>query len=76
MVLVDYIGIFFTFPNTFDRWLFVYITLFSKLINVTKVTEWECSNQYKVNTYHYINYQDYVSLCVLAPGLFGINNHW
>ena len=19
----------------------------------------ECSNQYKVNTYHYINYQDY-----------------
>ena len=24
MVLVDYIGIFFTFPNTFDRWLFIY----------------------------------------------------
>jgi hypothetical protein len=28
-----------------------------KQINVTK---WECSNQYKVNTYHYINHQDYV----------------
>jgi hypothetical protein len=27
MVLVDYIGIFSTFPNTFDRWLFVYIGL-------------------------------------------------
>ena len=40
----------------------MYITLFSKLINVTKVTECECSNQYKVNTYHYINYQDYVYL--------------
>ncbi len=38
----------------------MYITLFSKLINVTKVREWECSNQYKVNTYHYINYQEYV----------------
>ena len=59
MVLVNYIGIFLTFPNTFDRWLFVYITLFSKLINVAK---WECSNQYKVNTFHYINYQDYVYL--------------
>ena len=23
----------------------------------------ECSNQYKVNTYHYINYQDYVCTC-------------
>jgi hypothetical protein len=22
MVMVDYIGIFFTFPNTFDRWLY------------------------------------------------------
>jgi hypothetical protein len=24
MVLVDYIGIFFTFPNTFDRWLYTF----------------------------------------------------
>ena len=25
MVLVDYIGIFFTFPNTFDRWLYILV---------------------------------------------------
>jgi hypothetical protein len=25
----------------------------------------ESSNQYKVNTYHYINYQDYVCTCTL-----------
>ena len=25
--------------------------------------QWKCSNQYKVNTYHYINYQDYVCTC-------------
>ena len=24
MVLVDYIGIFFTFPSTFDKWLYLY----------------------------------------------------
>ena len=57
MVLVDDIGIFFYISEYFwQMTVFVYITLFSKLINVT---EWECSNQYKVNTYHYINYQDY-----------------
>ena len=27
MVLVDYIGIFFTFPNTFDRCVYIYILL-------------------------------------------------
>jgi hypothetical protein len=26
MVLVDYIGIFFTFPNTFDRWWYFWNT--------------------------------------------------
>jgi hypothetical protein len=34
-----------------------------KQINVTK---WECSNQYKVNTYHYINHQDYVCTIILT----------
>ena len=48
--------------------VFVYITLFSKLINVTKVTGYECSNQYKVNTFHYINYQDYV--CTSSRSFF------
>jgi dimeric dUTPase (all-alpha-NTP-PPase superfamily) len=53
MVLVDYIGIFFDISEYFwQMTVFVYITLFSKLINVTKVKEWECSNQYKENTYH------------------------
>jgi hypothetical protein len=27
MVLVDFIGIFFTFPNTFDRCVYIYILL-------------------------------------------------
>jgi hypothetical protein len=57
----DYIGIFFYISEYFRQMtVLVCITLFSKLINVTKVTGWECSNQYKVNTYHYINYQDHV----------------
>jgi hypothetical protein len=33
------------------------ITLFSK--PMLQRLQSECSNQYKVNTYHYINYQDY-----------------
>ena len=34
-----------------------YITLFSKPMLQRLLSE--CSNQYKVNTYHYIDYQDY-----------------
>ena len=47
----------------------MYITLFSKLINVTKVTECECSNQYKVNTYHYIKSR----LCVYLLPAFSLS---
>jgi hypothetical protein len=32
--LVDYIGIFFTFPNTFDRWL--YILVFKCKLDINK----------------------------------------
>ena len=71
MVLVDDIGIFFYISEYFwQMTVFVYITLFSKLINVTKITEWECSNQYKVNTYHYIKSR----LCVyLLPEAFSLS---
>jgi hypothetical protein len=42
-------------PFSFD--CVVYLTLFSK--PMLQRLQSECSNQYKVNTYHYINYQDY-----------------
>ena len=36
MVLVDYIGIFFTFPNTFDIGIIVFIVLIDILYRIEK----------------------------------------
>ena len=44
-------------PQAQTHFMLIIITLFSK--PMLQRLQSECSNQYKVNTYHYINYQDY-----------------